>query len=215
MNLTSYSQSAQDLFVLTVLDRKEKGKYWEIGSSVPTDNNNTYLLESKFGWKGVSYELDEEKNDEFRKVRSNPVVGGDATTQDFTAVSKQYRLGAVIDYLQVDVDPYWNTLTCLKNIDFERYKFATITYEHDQWCGGDEARRESRKILEGHGYTRVVSDLCDGSLPYEDWYVREDLMPSDTWKQFVGSNVPAQRLRQELIEHLSQFGYEINWWYES
>ena len=52
MNLTSYSQSAQDLFVLTVLDRKEKGKYWEIGSSVPTDNNNTYLLESKFGWKG-------------------------------------------------------------------------------------------------------------------------------------------------------------------
>ena len=150
----------------------------------------------------------------FRKVRSNPVVGGDATTQDFTAVSKKYRLGAVIDYLQVDVDPYWNTLKCLKNIDFDRYKFATITYEHDQWCGGDEARRESREILESHGYTRVVSDLCDGSLSYEDWYVMEDLMPSDTWKQFVRSNVPAQRLRQELIEYLRQFDYEINWWYE-
>ena len=124
------------------------------------------------------------------------------------------RLGAVIDYLQVDVDPYWNTLKCLKNIDFDRYKFATITYEHDQWCGGDEARRESREILESHGYTRVVSDLCDGSLSYEDWYVMEDLMPSDTWKQFVRSNVPAQRLRQELIEYLRQFDYETNWWYE-
>ena len=42
----------------------------------------------------------------------------------------------------------------------------------------------------------------------------EDLMPSDTWKQFVRSNVPAQRLRQELIEYLRQFDYEINWWYE-
>lgn len=213
INLTSHSQSAQDLFVVTVLDQKENGTYWEIGSSVPTDNNNTYLLESKFGWKGVSYELDEERNEEFRKVRSNPVIGGDATTQDFTAGSEKYGLGTVIDYLQVDIEPYWNTLKCLKNIDFDRYKFATITYEHDFWSGGEEARKESREILESHGYTRVVSDLCDGSLSYEDWYVMEDLV-SDTWKQFVRSNYPAQLLRQEFTEHLRQFNYEVNWWYD-
>lgn len=213
INLTSHSQSAQDLFVVTVLDQKENGTYWEIGSSVPTDNNNTYLLESKFGWKGVSYELDEERNEEFRKVRSNPVIGGDATTQDFTAGSEKYGLGTVIDYLQVDIEPYWNTLKCLKNIDFDRYKFATITYEHDFWSGGEEARKESREILESHGYTRVVSDLCDGNLSYEDWYVMEDLV-SDTWKQFVRNNYPAQLLRQEFTEHLRQFNYEVNWWYD-
>lgn len=214
MKLTSYSQSAQDLFVLSVLDRKKDGKYWEIGSSVPVENNNTYLLESKFGWKGVSYELDEEKNKEFEKVRINPVVGGDATTHDFTSINEKYELGSTIDYLQVDVDPYWNTLKCLKNIDFDKFKFSVITYEHDQWCGGDEARRESREILESHGYTRVVSDLMDGDLSYEDWYVMESLMPSDTWKQFVASRIPAQKIRRDLVEHLSQFGNEINWWYE-
>lgn len=211
MELISYSQSAQDLFVLSVLDRKENGKYWEIGASVPSYFNNTYLLESKFGWKGVSYEIDEEKNEYFRKVRINPVVGGDATTQDFSAVSEKYELGSVIDYLQIDVDPYWNTLKCLKNIDFKKYKFATITYEHDQCHGGDSARRESREILQSHGYTLVVPDLMDGCYSYEDWYVMEDLMPSDTWKQFVRSSYPAQKLRPELIEHLKQFDYEVNW----
>ena len=43
MNIKSYSQSAQDIFVLSVLDQKRDGTYLEIGSSVPVDNNNTYL----------------------------------------------------------------------------------------------------------------------------------------------------------------------------
>ena len=57
MKLTSYSQSAQDIFVLSVLDQKKKGTYLEIGSSVPVDNNNTYILETEFNWTGLLLNL--------------------------------------------------------------------------------------------------------------------------------------------------------------
>ena len=92
--------------------------------------------------------------------------------------------------------------------------FSVITYEHDLWCGGKDERLESRKILESNGYTRVVSDLMDGPLPFEDWYVNEKYMKSDTWKQFVGENVSAERIRNDLMDHLrKQYDYEMAWWY--
>ena len=213
MKLTSYSQSAQDIFVLSVLDQKRDGTYLEIGSSVPVDNNNTYLLETEFGWKGISFEFDEKKNDLFRLIRKNPVIGGDATTHDYSKIIEDSELGNHIDYLQIDIDPYWNTFKCLKNIDFDKYTFSVITYEHDLWCGGKDERLESRKILESKGYTRVVSDLMDGVLPYEDWYINEEYIPSDTWKQFVGENVSADRIRNDLINHLKHFEYQTGWWY--
>ena len=214
MKLTSYSQSAQDIFVLSVLDQKKKGTYLEIGSSVPVDNNNTYLLETEFNWTGLSFELDEKRNELFRLIRKNPVIGGDATKHDYTKIVKDNKLGKHIDYLQIDVDPYWQTFNCLKNIDFDKITFSVITYEHDLWCGGKDERLESRKILESNGYTRVVSDLMDGPLPFEDWYVNEKYMKSDTWKQFVGENVSAERIRNDLMDHLrKQYDYEMAWWY--
>jgi len=45
----SYSQAAQDLFVLKVLDNKKGGVFLEIGSSHPIIANNTYSLETQYG----------------------------------------------------------------------------------------------------------------------------------------------------------------------
>ena len=41
----SYSQAAQDLFVLKVLNYRSNGIFLEIGSNDPIRINNTYLLE--------------------------------------------------------------------------------------------------------------------------------------------------------------------------
>ena len=51
----------QDMFVLSMLDGKRNGVYVEIGADKPKIINNSYLLERKFGWRGVSFELDEVK----------------------------------------------------------------------------------------------------------------------------------------------------------
>ena len=213
MNIKSYSQSAQDIFVLSVLDQKRDGTYLEIGSSVPVDNNNTYLLETEFDWKGVSFEFDEEKNDLFRLIRKNPVIGGDATKHDYSKLVKENNLPTHIDYLQIDIDPYWQSFNCLNRIDFDNLTFSAITFEHDHWCGGTKERKESREILESKGYTRVISDVMDGAYSMEDWYINEKFVTSDTWKKFINQNIDQGTIRNDLIEHLKQFDYETVWWY--
>ena len=57
----NWSQSMQDMFVLSMLDGKRNGVYVEIGADKPKIINNSYLLEKRFGWRGVSFELDEAK----------------------------------------------------------------------------------------------------------------------------------------------------------
>jgi hypothetical protein len=77
----------------------------------------------------------------------------------------------------------------LEKINFDKYSFSVITYEHDFYAGGVKEREESRKILESYGYTRVVSDVMHNGLVFEDWYVNEKYMLTDSWKKFIGSNV--------------------------
>ena len=50
---TNWSQSMQDIFVLSMLDGKRNGVYVEIGADKPKIINNSYLLEKKFGRRGV------------------------------------------------------------------------------------------------------------------------------------------------------------------
>ena len=54
----NYSQAYQDLFVLSMLKGKKNGKYVEVGSNHPTHMSNTFLLETAFGWRGFSVEIE-------------------------------------------------------------------------------------------------------------------------------------------------------------
>lgn len=49
----SKSQNAQDLFVLHQLKLKRSGYFVEFGATNGMTGNNTLLLESEFGWKGI------------------------------------------------------------------------------------------------------------------------------------------------------------------
>ena len=78
----NWSQSMQDMFVLSMLDGKRNGVYVEIGADKPKIINNSYLLERKFGWRGVSFELDESKVEFFNLLRKNKCICTDATKFD-------------------------------------------------------------------------------------------------------------------------------------
>ena len=187
--LQSNSRENQDLMVLTLLNKKQNGTYLEVGAAGPIEVNNTYLLESQFGWRGVSIEWDKSFADQHLQVRKNPCLNVDATAQDYDALLQKHNLGTHIDYLQLDIDPPANTFKVLKLIDFNKYTFSIITYEHDYYAGGSVEREESRKILESHGYMRVISDVMNGGLPFEDWYINLKYMPTDVWQQFYGDSV--------------------------
>ena len=185
----SNSRENQDLFVLSVLDKKIEGTYVEIGSAWPIKSNNTYLLESEFYWQGISFDNDSSFVNEFNYIRKNQCVLADATELDYSAIFEECGLNTHIDYLQLDIDPPDNTFKVLNLIDFNKYSFSVITYEHDLSAGGKSERLESRKILESYGYTRVISDVMHGNTIFEDWYINEKYMPNNNWKEFIGEQV--------------------------
>jgi hypothetical protein len=188
MKYNSNSRENQDLFILSVLDKKKEGTYLEIGSATPIIDNNTYLLESEFNWTGVSIDFNYAFINDFN-VRSNPFILADATELDYDLLISNHYKSTHIDYLQLDIDPPSNTFKALNKINFDKFSFSVITYEHDLYAGGEYEREASRKVLESYGYTRVISDVMHNNLIFEDWYVNEKYMPTDIWKQFIDSNV--------------------------
>jgi hypothetical protein len=195
----TYSQAYQDLFVLSVLDGKENGTYVEIGSNHPTIANNTFVLETVFKWKGVSFDIDEEMCKEFKIQRRNPVIIGDATSVDYSSVFQQYKLPVNpkrIDYLQVDIEPAPQTLAALKAIDLDLYKFSVITFETDIYAGGGNAKiaEESREYLQSYGYKLVAKDVMNGGNSFEDWYVDPSIIPEKNWKPFESQSVECVEL---------------------
>jgi hypothetical protein len=186
--LPGYSEASQDLFVVRMTQSKKQGTYIEIGSGHPINSNNSYLLESEYGWRGVSVELSAGLVQEFRAVRLNPVVNSDATLLDYITLFEEYNLPKEIDYLQIDIDPALQSLETLRRIPFQEYKFSVITFEHDRYRANRKIAKESRKILHGFGYNLVVKNLTLETLkPFEDWWVHPDLVPKKISAKFKSS----------------------------
>lgn len=174
----NYSQAYQDMFVLTVLNGKEGGTYLEIGSEEPHYKSNTFLLEDKFNWKGVSVEIDQAEVERFASHRKNPVLCADATKVDYEGLIGKVGLPKDIDYLQIDTEPPSTTFNVLLSIPFETYRFGVITYEHDYAVDFSKVYRErSRKYLQSMGYVLVVPDVGPTDwYSFEDWWVHPELV---------------------------------------
>lgn len=181
-----YSQACQDLFVEKMTQRKQNGCFVEIGSNHPITHNNSYLLESKYNWKGLMVEYDNSFEESYKTQRKNSIYAiSDARTVNYKAILDKNRFPKQIDYLQIDLDvdnrSTLDTFLLLNNTVFDTYKFATITFEHDIYRGNYfDTQNISRKILLDRGYILVfpnVSVFWEGSFkPFEDWYVHPDLV---------------------------------------
>lgn len=176
----------QDRVAIALLAGKKNGTYLEIGGARPTTWNNTYLLETQYGWRGVSVEWDKSMADQWPAQRKNPCLCADATILDYDRLLTEHGLGTVIDYLQLDIDPPENTLKALERINLNKYSFAFVTFEHDLYQSTDVVRKRSREIFQDHGYTMLISDVRHNNDLFEDWYVLERLMPNGDWREFQG-----------------------------
>lgn len=178
--LENYSEAYQDIFVLTMLDGKKNGTYLELGAGSSFYGSNTALLERDYGWKGVGLDLDEGFVNSHSNERKNPCLLKDGTFTNYEALLTGMDFPNEIDYLQLDCDPPSVTYKILLAIPFEKYKFATITYEHDYYCDETKSYQEkSKKYLESFGYVRVFNNVSpDENRPYEDWWVHPDLIDS-------------------------------------
>jgi hypothetical protein len=191
----NYSQSLQDMFVLSLLNGKTNGTYVEVGSAEPFYNNNTALLEKEFDWSGVSLDIDRSKVQQFFEERNNPVFCLDAVTLDYKKLFKKCHLPNKIDYLQVDCDPPEISFQILQTIPFDEYKFAVITFEHDfYYC--KTVRDDSREFLKSKGYKLAIGDVAyNKKHSYEDWWYHPDLVDPniiESLKNVTGSPIWAK-----------------------
>ena len=190
----NWSQSMQDMFVLSMLDGKRNGVYVEIGADKPKIINNSYLLERKFGWRGVSFELDESKVEFFNQHRKNKCICTDATTFDYKSLFQERNYPKQIDYLSLDIDPSEATLAALKKLPLNDYRFSVITFESDLYAHGPDCRDIQRRILNDLGYQIVARDVANGGNQFEDWWIDPQVIDNVTWGPFISHGAEARTL---------------------
>jgi hypothetical protein len=184
----NYSQAFQDMFVLSMLKGKRRGKYVEIGGNHGIVDNNTYLLETLFGWDGVAFEIVPEQVKAYNDIRRNKCICADATTADYASIFAQAGLPKQIDYLQLDIEPAMHTLAALKRLPHDQYRFSVITFETELYCGDTVPQSEALTLLTSLGYERVITNVKILGRPFEDWYVDPRVVDPEMIKLFRREN---------------------------
>jgi len=213
--MKSYSQNSQDLFVYSVL-QKNNGYFLEIGSNHPIIHNNTYLLENKFNWKGLLIEYDKSFEELYKIERPNSIYQiNDARNINYREIMDNNNFPANMDYLQIDLDvdnkSTLDTLILLDNTIFDKYKFATVTFEHDIYSGNYfDTQKISREIFFKRGYILVFPNVKvfwqNEFKPFEDWYVHPDLVSMEIINKIKTDNSLNNndiiKILEKLIIHL-------------
>jgi len=176
-------------FVYRILNNKENGSFVEVGSSHWKVDNNTYILENKFGWRGVGLEIQDHFVESYNKNRESTCINANAINFNWDKYFEQNNFDKRIDFLQIDVDdivPNSNLLALL-NIPLSRYRFSVICMEHTANLDPryESNRNAQREILFAHGYTLAASLFTD------DWWIDKklqipgttyDLITNQAWK---------------------------------
>src|SRR5438132_687242 len=130
------SQASQDIFALIMLKHKKHGVFVEIGTNDPIYHNNTYVLEKDYGWSGLLIEYEANFASAYQQQRPNSkYIIDDARNINYREFLDNNKFPENIDYLQIDLDVNnRSTLDVLEKLEstvFNKYKFATVTFEHD------------------------------------------------------------------------------------
>tara|TARA_R100001082_G_C4335360_1_gene147551 strand:+ start:326 stop:1018 length:693 start_codon:yes stop_codon:yes gene_type:complete len=215
-NLEYNGQAHADAFVLNCTNFKTNGYFLELGSRHPKENNNSYILEKSFGWRGVMVDRETTHEQEYKTERPNSIaIIQDATEIDYKKIFKDNHYPYNLDFFQLDLEVRDNTaLQTLKKINeelFDEYKFATITMEHDIYTGIEnavETRYISREILKERGYYLVFKDILDPpeiitSSPYEDWWVHPELVDMNYVKKLQEKNKHEYCIEKKVLSFKS------------
>jgi len=194
----SNSQASQESFVLNILKEKRNGFYVELGGGWAQKNSNTYLLETEYEWKGLSFENDPMRAYAYNLTRKNKTLVTDARYFDYEKYFVENNYPRHIDYLQMDIHPASATLEALKNMPLTKYRFSVITYEHNGYKDKEHKKiqKESQDILRDLGYVLVVQDVIFKDIAYEDWWIDPRTVAQKDYSMFINNNI----LHSELFK---------------
>lgn len=185
-----FSQSGQDQFAYNISG--SNGTYLEIGAHDPVINSNTFNLEVKCNWNGISIEYDKSFQMSWgdNKLRKNNVVWDDAFNINYSSLIKQRELPNRLNYLSCDIEPAENTFNILKKVISSELNFDFISFEHDKYSIGNKYEDLSIEYLKNYNYKVAVKDVYSRNKRYkiyETWFVNNDIdfeeMDYSVWKK--------------------------------
>ena len=185
-----FSQSGQDQFAYNISG--SNGTYLEIGAHDPIINSNTFNLEVKCNWNGISVEYDKsfQKSWVDNKLRKDNVVWDDAFNINYSSLIKQRALPYRLNYLSCDIEPAENTFNILKKIISSKLNFDFISFEHDKYSIGSKYEDLSIKYLKDCNYKVAVKNVYSRNKRYkiyETWFVNNDIdseeLDYSVWKK--------------------------------
>ena len=185
-----FSQSGQDQFAYNISG--SNGTYLEIGAHDPIINSNTFNLEVKCNWNGISVEYDKsfQKSWVDNKLRKDNVVWDDAFNINYSSLIKQRDLPNRLNYLSCDIEPAENTFNILKKVISSKLNFDFISFEHDKYSIGSKYEDLSIEYLKNYNYKVAVKDVYSRNKRYkiyETWFVNNDIDFEDidysVWKE--------------------------------
>ena len=185
-----FSQSGQDQFAYNISG--SNGTYLEIGAHDPVINSNTFNLEVKCNWNGISVEYDKSFQMSWgdNKLRKNNVVWDDAFNINYSSLIKQRELPNRLNYLSCDIEPAENTFNILKKVISSELNFDFISFEHDKYSIGNKYEDLSIEYLKNYNYKVAVKDVYSRNKRYkiyETWFVNNDIdfeeMDYNVWKK--------------------------------
>ena len=174
----NFSQSGQDQFAHNLSGFN--GLYLEIGAHDQIINSNTFNLEIKCKWKGISIEKDEtyKKAWGIARNRKNEIIWDDAFNIDYGKLVKDKNFPNRFDYLSCDIEPAENTFKILKKIIRSGLSFSYISFEHDKYNIGDKYEKMSNEFLRTYDYKVAIKDVFSRDKKYkifETWFVKNDI----------------------------------------
>ncbi len=176
--IDNYSQSGQDQFAYNLCGLN--GLYLEIGAHDPIINSNTYNLELKCKWSGISIEKDKsfKKSWDNFSERKNEVIWEDAFNINYIKLINDKNFPLKFDYLSCDIEPAENTFNILKKIIQCGLSFNYISFEHDKYNVGNKYEQLSIDFLNSYNYKEAVTDVYSRRKKYkiyETWFVNKDV----------------------------------------
>jgi len=177
-----------------MLDDKKAGTFIEIGGGHPFESNNSYLLESRYGWSGFSIDNNRSLAAAYNRVRRANCFAVDATRFDYEKEISEKGFPSQVDYLSIDIDPASKSYEALLKLPAKDVRFSVITYEHDRYSSGDKYMNLSRKYLESLGYQIVVRNVRCFGRDFEDWWVDPNVVSKAKWMKFNASEIEFSNL---------------------
>lgn len=200
----SKSQLSQDIFVLIQLDFQRDGYFVEFGATNGVDLSNTWLLEKKFGWKGILAEpsknwhadLSRNRSSNIEKkavwIRSNEKltflessVPELSTIADFRKIDGHSRKGKTYKVETISLENLLSKFDAPKVIDY--LSIDTEGSELDILTNFDFEKYKFRIITVEHNFTsnrkkikhllvsKGYKKVLESISSFDDWYILDSI----------------------------------------